>query len=550
MDAPDKEAPESAGLTPWSQRDTWTIAGLILLTVILRGYLFCNTEVTARDSVGYIRYALQLEKKSWKDVLTHQHQHPGYPLAVLAASWPIRAFTGPPNPNNMRYAAQLASMVASVLLVIPLYALGRMLLGPAVAVLSVLMCQMLPVSSHHLGDGISEAVFLLMVVTALACGVAALRSGRLIGFARAGVATGLAYLVRPEGAMVLIALALALIVRQSASQWRQSWKHTALQFTLAVSCGLVIGSPYFLTTGRFTNKPTANAIIQGGEASRDEAGYRPLFASLFAATTHRHEQPVRRAMASARMLGTEITHILHYTGVVALIIGLVAVLPGLLRQREAYLPLILTGLQIGLVLALGWTVGYISDRHLMVPLITLAILSAAGIKVFGEALAKQISWMRPSWPAIAFLLGCLPGMLQPLHANRHGNHVAGLWLAQQVVDGDVVVDDHAWSHYYSGLMFDEGKTPVLPADYIPRSYWVMTRSKDQIVDKQRREQENVWKAKAAKLVYHWPENVDADLARVVIYSLDRDPILHPWTKAAPVNPPAGTSTSLRPDGGP
>src|SRR3954447_23647509 len=121
--------PASAGR--W--RDLGLLAVLLTAAVALRPWLIYHTEVAARDSIGFIRYALEHQKTltspgknspSWADILNGNHQPPGYPLTVLAASVPVRAFIDAPMPDLMRLSAQLASSLAAVLLVIPMYFLG------------------------------------------------------------------------------------------------------------------------------------------------------------------------------------------------------------------------------------------------------------------------------------------------------------------------------------------------------------------------------------------------------------------------------------------
>ena len=83
----------------WITRTDWLlVAALFALILPLRVWLLCNTEVTARDSIGYIRYALQFEHVdadgrpvTYQAVLRNNHQHPGYPLLVLLMSQPFRA---------------------------------------------------------------------------------------------------------------------------------------------------------------------------------------------------------------------------------------------------------------------------------------------------------------------------------------------------------------------------------------------------------------------------------------------------------------------------
>src|SRR5437899_1167595 len=90
MEGPAVHPPEPHASHPW--RDFALIAGLLLAAVALRGWLLHHTEVPARDTIGFIRYALEFERESWPAVLRNNHQHPGYPLTVLAVSLPVRAW--------------------------------------------------------------------------------------------------------------------------------------------------------------------------------------------------------------------------------------------------------------------------------------------------------------------------------------------------------------------------------------------------------------------------------------------------------------------------
>src|SRR5215471_15942487 len=81
---------------PWRTTDLVSVGLLLILASGLRLYLVAHTEVAARDSIGYIRYAWQLENRSWIQVLRETEQPPLYALAIKAASAPVRQFvTGP-----------------------------------------------------------------------------------------------------------------------------------------------------------------------------------------------------------------------------------------------------------------------------------------------------------------------------------------------------------------------------------------------------------------------------------------------------------------------
>src|SRR5947208_1023658 len=180
------------------RRDLALLALLLLLTVTLRGWLLFNTEVPARDTIGFIRYALEFQSDPWRRVLRNNHQHPGYPLTILAASLPVCAVYDAPEAEVMSFSAQLASNIAAVLLVIPMFYLGKLLFHRAAGFGAAALFQCLPVSGHILSDGLSEALFLLLACAALALAVLAMGTRRPLHFALCGLFCGLPYLTRPE----------------------------------------------------------------------------------------------------------------------------------------------------------------------------------------------------------------------------------------------------------------------------------------------------------------------------------------------------------------
>ena len=167
-------------------RDVGLIVLLLALVGTLRAAIVARTVVPARDTIGYIRYALELERfagdgahdlwDAWQTVLNRHHQHPGYPLTILAVSLPVRAWAAGTDAEQMQLSAQLASNLAAVLLVIPMFLFGAALLDRRIAFWGTLLFHALPVSAHLLSDGLSEALFLLLSVTALCFGVYGMRT--------------------------------------------------------------------------------------------------------------------------------------------------------------------------------------------------------------------------------------------------------------------------------------------------------------------------------------------------------------------------------------
>ena len=199
-----------------------------------------------------------------------------------------------------------------------------------------------------------------------------------------------------------------------------------------------------------------------------------------------------------------------------------------------------------ILVKLGLKVSYVSDRHVMALVALSCYLCVIGMAHvcspwlgwvnFGKDIPEGFLFPRIIQISAAFWLCvslaiCTGKTVTRLHANRVGNHQAGLWLAKNIRLGDVVEDDHNWSHFYSGQIFVEGREPTLPADAAPHRYVVITRSKDDDIREKRDSQEDELKKARAELVYHWPAGGDAAKSRIVVYSLPRDFNTHPWAKS-------------------
>src|SRR5438128_159192 len=100
---------------------------LLLFAAPVRFWLLAPPEVAARASIDSTRVAGRLDAQPWPEVLRTSHQAPGYPLLILAVSKLVRP--GAPSADAMVLSAQLVSILASLLTIVPLYFTGRRLFG-------------------------------------------------------------------------------------------------------------------------------------------------------------------------------------------------------------------------------------------------------------------------------------------------------------------------------------------------------------------------------------------------------------------------------------
>jgi 4-amino-4-deoxy-L-arabinose transferase-like glycosyltransferase len=407
--------------------------------------------VTARDSIGFARYALALDRRAWAEVLREEAHPPGYPLLVLAAYKAIGA--GEPVTDRVLLAAQAASSVTGVLVVLPTFWLGRRLFGRGLGFWAALLLQLLPVFARDTADGLSDGPFLFGILTAIAIGTWALdRRRRWPGLLVCGLLSGLAYLIRPEGVLVPAALGVTLLLRAVDTGFVR-----AIGGAVAVAVGFVaMGGPYMATIGGFTNKP----------AFRSEfADATPAGGPLFAEALPPDVTGGGRLMMAVAMTGKEWMKAGHYGIAVLSVIGLVMTARRVWKEPKFWLPALFALGQLIAVVALGYRKGYISERHLL-PVVAVGVLFAVGglpawFRLWAKlpAVGPLFAWKW--WPALTCVglavAGAVPVLKTRLHEDRLGHKLAGAKLKEAVdalpqeqKGGVVVLDHYQWCQFFSG----------------------------------------------------------------------------------------------------
>jgi 4-amino-4-deoxy-L-arabinose transferase-like glycosyltransferase len=545
MEGPQRTTQEAKGTG--RRRELALVALLVLLAAGVRVWVVRTTEVPARDSIGFIRYALAIQECGWRWTLHHQHQHPGYPLCILAVSLPVRHLAGL-DCDSMQLSAQLASSLAGLLLVIPMYYLGKYLLDRGAGFWGALLFQCLPASGRALSDAISDPLFLLLLASGLALAVRALRRRSPAGFGLAGALGGLAYLTRPEGVLLVPAAGLALALAQCVPAWRRPWR-TALACGAGLALGaLVTGSPYFLTVGHFTNKPNAGVLTgkQPGATEEDDDPAPAGTAALTSAPQPYHvgnkeevqqygQMPVARRVGQATWtLAAEFVQCYQYVGWLPVLLGAWWFRGRYRVAPEVWVVVLLFALDALLLWLLVVRAGYLSGRHVLVLVLCTVFQAAVAVRELPYQLAawwrrlaerapgRRPLWLSPAaWSLVLLLLLAGTGLsrtLRPLHSNRAGHRAAGRWLAANARPWDEVEDNHGWAFYYANRLFLSEAELEPPPGCAPRHYVVVNRSNDKkSPTRTPAVSETALHMAGGRVVYSWPEGGPAEQARVLVY---------------------------------
>ena len=264
----------------------------------------------------------------------------------------------------MELSTQLVNLIASMLLILPMYFLGRQFFDRTVSFGAALLYQYLPISAQHLSDGISEPVYLLLLVSGLLQMVHAVRERSVWRCQLCGLFAGLAYFTRPEGALILPAFGLVLIALQLRETWRCSWRQFGECLTAGVVTAALVGAPYYVATGTFSNKPTVREMEKVAQLQEPHSG--PL---LFAATVTRPNQEhgsVGLISRSAWALGVEVNQGFHYIAGIPALLGFAWSFGRLRRDAGFWALLAYASIHALVLIRLGTVANYISDRHVMI----------------------------------------------------------------------------------------------------------------------------------------------------------------------------------------
>lgn len=490
----------------------WALIGLLLLLAVgLRVWMISQTTVAARDSIGFIRYVWQLENQPWKQVFRNNPHPPIYPLTVLAVSIPLRQLLPGPLSVQMQFCAQLASALAGILLVLPMYFLGQELFSRKVGFWGTCLFMFLPVVARVTSDALSEGVFLLFAVSALALAVRAVRTRWVWGMAWCGLFSSLAYLTRPEGMLVAVSAGLVLLGVQWVPNWRWPWRRWCLASGALTLSILLIACPYVLVMGRVTNKPTAMDILSGacsdpahrpavpgedscrverivpGQSALEQRGpfFRqgPLLASTLAVTWHgKWEQENSPSWWACRAICNEIIKDFHYFAAFPALLGFWWHRKRLWDAPWFWIPVLLCVLQVLVVWRVVLLRGYVSQRHLLILVLCGTYPAVAAVPQLIRrlpALADRRSRLLEGLAFLALVGFGLPEGLKPIHASRAGHRAAGLWLEKNSQPYDVIIDPFCWAYFYSGRMFLEGAKPLPPPGSEPRVFVVMETPREE-----------------------------------------------------------------------
>ena len=135
------------------KQDLVYIVILMAIGLAIGVYIIASTVLIAKDGVFNIECA---QKLSDNPSTVTMHIPPGYPFLILMAHRFVMLFTNSTSNQTWIYSAQSVTLLCRLLALIPLYFIGKLLVGGKNSFLGLLVLIMLPYPIEFGSEAIRE----------------------------------------------------------------------------------------------------------------------------------------------------------------------------------------------------------------------------------------------------------------------------------------------------------------------------------------------------------------------------------------------------------
>jgi hypothetical protein len=419
--------PASVAAVPRLRPGWWRgpdLAWILGAAVVIRAVALAGWGMIGADSMHFVSMAGQIASGASDLAWAHPNRyHPGYP-GLMAAVYACVAPLG----LSLDAAGLILSVVAGILMVVPVYLLARWAYGEDAAVLAGLLAAFHP-EWILLSVGVkTETTFFCLQGAAIVFLARGLTTRSWLAWAAAGLASAGALWIRPEGiysALLLVAGGVHAMVSGGVRRDARAATGAGARLVLAGVLLVLAYSPYLLwihrTTGRwfFTNKGSAVGAAQSLVQRPAELAQRDISSN-----------------AMHRAFGRSTA---YWSLVPWLAVGLVATVRRRVWNAPGTLALALAGIGCGSAVAAHLLIRYaVSPRYFMQGAVFLVPLAGFGLATAGAWAARRWPGRERAgrtWVAVPLVLAMALGIgkaIRSTHDERITLREAGEWVLTHI----------------------------------------------------------------------------------------------------------------------
>jgi 4-amino-4-deoxy-L-arabinose transferase-like glycosyltransferase len=432
------------------------LASAILLAAAVRLYLFWQYHCISSDGLGYINAAQGFLAGRIAEGLTSFYP-PAYPV-LIASLYPLV--------DDWEAAGQLGSILAGVLVLLPLYVLCRRIYGEDLALIACFLAASAPFLARYSVHVRSESLFIFFTTLALVLFHRGIERALWDRFFYGGLIAGVAYLVRPEAIGFLAIIPAMLGIRCWVKKDRGVlWVLAACLLLLAGFFLLALPYIHYLSLetgqwGTLSRKagPTLGVSLKES-GLLDAEGEENLRSLTFIGIITNYPLTYMKKVAMDLVLsGATYLEALHYSYVPFVLTGLFALVRQRFWERKDFLLLVFVVFYV-----VGFALIYVNLRY-AVQLVPASLGWTAGGLLwcwnsFKQSLSPWTFRMTMTVGGTVFIIAALAKTLSPIAPEKAHIREAGRYLGSLKGSSDLkllVFDDR--------IAFYAGAKPVFLAD--------------------------------------------------------------------------------------
>jgi len=458
------------------KQDLVHIAILLTIALGIGVYLIATTVLISKDGVFYIERA----QKFSSDPVSVIKGHPfGYPFLIFVAHKLVTLFSNSSSVHTWIYSAQGVTLLCRLAALIPLYFIGKFLVGSKKSFWAVLIIVILPHSAKFVCEVVREWPYILFLSVGFLGLLVGANQPKWWIWGLVGLSTGLGYLIRPESAQLIV---YGFIWLTLCMFWPKLCGVSKGRILIALAL-LLIGFavptvPYMKYTGKII-PPKVKHIMKS--FSFDALSDKPNTPKVNAVSSNYNTTEIvhRNVLKALGEIFNTIGENLMWFFLPALMIGLYYHFRGNAKREELFLITTFVLVSVTMMVLRYCYIQLTVSKRWSLPLITFTIFYIpVGLHVAGNWLEskfpmnKQRKEKRFSWFLVLLLIGigiCIPKLFRPVRIEKQGYREAAEWLRENTSPADVIaVPDRRISFYAErkGLIYDK-KVPK-QAKYVVR----------------------------------------------------------------------------------
>ena len=427
---------------------------LIFISSLLGVYLLATTVLIAGDGVFYIERARMFSSDPIGIVKAH---HPGYPFLIFITHKFASFFSNSSSVYSWIYSAQSANLLCRVFALVPLYFIGKLLVGSRNSFWALVILILLPYPAEYGSDALRDWPHILFLATGFLFLLWGAKLGRWWMFGVVGLAAGFGHIIRPECAQLLIYAVLWLLIGLFLPRLNMNRPKLFCALFILLVGFAVPTAPYIKARGRILPRKL-EALISSSYRLRSERIQEPdvdCRNNVYTAA-----EVSGNIMKAIGMLMREISDNLMHFFLPALLLGVYSRFckrSAVTDVERFFVPAFMVFNIIMMVLLYcSWQ--YISGRHCL-PLVVFTVFYVpVGLQILADWLIGKFPKVRLDqnqkprlWFFILVITGlavCMPKLLRPIRVDKKAYKAAAQWLKENTQENDpVAVSDKRISFY-------------------------------------------------------------------------------------------------------